>query len=270
MRTLALAAALALGGCKGSENKAVVVPDAPAGSSHVRSDEEMFNQFMDGMERQLEADLRAGVRRSFASEDEARQFLWSLTPAGFRARPEYFGESIDGGAPQALATRMSDWARAHPDAVEQRIKAFALRMEPLFKELHRNIRTQFPPSSESTLPPGAKRLAWLSTGAKGIEAAKRAKKPIVIDFSASWCNACKEFDDRTYSDSRVLAAADRFVTVRVDATDDDAPELQELQSKYKVLGLPTVVLLDSSGKEAGRFTEFVPPERFLDALQKVK
>ena len=34
-------------------------------------------------------------------------------------------------------------------------------------------------------------------------------------------------------------------------------------------GLPTVLVFDSRGKEALRFTEFVPPERFLPAIKRV-
>jgi thioredoxin-related protein len=33
--------------------------------------------------------------------------------------------------------------------------------------------------------------------------------------------------------------------------------------------LPTVVVLDSEGKERVRFNEFVPPEKFLNAIQAV-
>jgi hypothetical protein len=36
-----------------------------------------------------------------------------------------------------------------------------------------------------------------------------------------------------------------------------------------VTSLPTVVLIDSTGNEAGRFTEFVKADRFAAALQKV-
>ena len=37
----------------------------------------------------------------------------------------------------------------------------------------------------------------------------------------------------------------------------------------KVVGLPTVVIYDSNGQERKRFNEFVPPERFLSALEGI-
>jgi hypothetical protein len=36
-----------------------------------------------------------------------------------------------------------------------------------------------------------------------------------------------------------------------------------------VVGLPTVVLLGSDGRERARFTEFVPPDRFLTAIRQI-
>jgi thiol:disulfide interchange protein DsbD len=108
-----------------------------------------------------------------------------------------------------------------------------------------------------------KAISWVDKESAGIETATAAKKPVVIDFGANWCTACKELEEHTFPDPRVRAEASRFVAIKVDA-------VKALQKKYKVVGLPTVVLLDASGKEAARFTEFVPPERFSEALKKVQ
>ena len=42
-----------------------------------------------------------------------------------------------------------------------------------------------------------------------------------------------------------------------------------MKDKYHVVGLPTVVVIDSEGQEKVRFNEFVPPDKFLDAIQRV-
>jgi thiol:disulfide interchange protein len=36
-----------------------------------------------------------------------------------------------------------------------------------------------------------------------------------------------------------------------------------------VIGLPTVLVFDSQGKEALRYTDFVPPDRFLENIRRV-
>jgi thiol:disulfide interchange protein DsbD len=105
------------------------------------------------------------------------------------------------------------------------------------------------------------------------EARERAlaeRRPLLVDVSAAWCGACKELDKLTFADPAVSRAAGRFVAVKLDATDEGDPAVQASLADLRVLGLPTVVLLDSSGREARRFTEFVPPAEFLQALEQVR
>lgn len=118
------------------------------------------------------------------------------------------------------------------------------------------------------LPP-APEMTWEKNEEKGIAQATTEKKPVLVDFGATWCTACKELEHETWPDPRVRTEAKRFVTIAVDATDDDDKKIIELKKKYKVVGLPTVVLLDASGKEVSRFTEFVKADRMAEAMKKV-
>jgi len=94
---------------------------------------------------------------------------------------------------------------------------------------------------------------------------------MLIDFGASWCGACKELEERTFPDPRVREQGARFVASRVDATDDDNPDVADVRQKYRATeGLPVVLLFDSHGTEALRFTEFVPPDRLVAAMMRVQ
>jgi thiol:disulfide interchange protein DsbD len=114
-------------------------------------------------------------------------------------------------------------------------------------------------------------LHWESTEPAALGRAASEHKPLLVDFGASWCGACKELEEKTFPDPRVRSAGQRFVSLRVDATDDDDDEVVRLRKKYGALeGLPVVLLLDSAGNEALRFTEFVPPDRLATALAQVR
>lgn len=112
-------------------------------------------------------------------------------------------------------------------------------------------------------------LEWLESETEAAHLAQAEKKPMIVDFGAEWCAACKELAVHTFADGNVREEARRFVAVKVDATDDENEEINKLKDKYGVVGLPTVVVLDSEGKEALRFNEFVPPEKFLTAIKTV-
>lgn len=100
--------------------------------------------------------------------------------------------------------------------------------------------------------------------------AKKSCRPVMIDFFADWCAACKELDQHTYVAKDVRTEAERFVNVKVDGTEDHAV-LEALYERFGIQGLPTVAFVDARGEvlKAPRVTGFLPPEKFLAEMQKV-
>jgi thiol:disulfide interchange protein DsbD len=113
------------------------------------------------------------------------------------------------------------------------------------------------------------KLSWEGSEEAARTRAETERRPLLIDFTAEWCGACKELSRITFSDPSVMAEAHRFVAVKVDATNEDDAAIDKVKDRYSVVGLPTVVLLGSDGVERARFTEFVPPDRFLDAIRGI-
>ncbi len=100
--------------------------------------------------------------------------------------------------------------------------------------------------------------------------AKADCKPVMIDFFAEWCPACKELDKHTYPDKVVATEAHRFVSIKVDATNDHEVT-DRLFEKYAIKGLPTVLFIGPTGTvlESPRVTGFLKPDAFVGEMQKV-
>jgi thioredoxin:protein disulfide reductase len=113
-------------------------------------------------------------------------------------------------------------------------------------------------------------LAWVTKESDALAQAKAGKRPVLLDFTADWCAACKELARVTFTEPQVREQLDRFTLLKVDCTDDDDPAVADIRARYKVAGLPTVILLDSDLKERQRFTEFVEPPRFFASIKDIK
>lgn len=106
--------------------------------------------------------------------------------------------------------------------------------------------------------------------ARHQEHARREQRPMLVDFTANWCMACKELDRETFSQPDVSNEAGRFLAVKVDASVDDDPDVVATMTALSVKGLPTVILFDSQGREVRRFTDFVKADVMLEALRSVR
>jgi thiol:disulfide interchange protein DsbD len=118
---------------------------------------------------------------------------------------------------------------------------------------------------------GKSEVSWQRYEASMI-GAPATKQPTVIDFYADWCIPCKELDAKTFSDDRVASELKRFKRVKANLTVADDPKTKELSKQYSIVGVPTIVFLDSNGSElrALRLTGFEEPEKFLSRAKQAK
>ena len=96
------------------------------------------------------------------------------------------------------------------------------------------------------------------------------KSLVMLDLYADWCVACKEFEKETFSDSSVQKAFGDMLLLQVDMT-KNSEENRALMTKYKVLGLPTILFFNRDGKEieGSRVNGFMPPVEFLQWIEKI-
>ena len=112
-------------------------------------------------------------------------------------------------------------------------------------------------------------FAWQHDYDEAVALARREGRPMIIDFWADWCTACKELDRTVWADPRVRTEASRFVALKLDGT-DGSDRFNDLVDRFGVVGLPTVVILDAKGREVpDRVLGAVPADEVLASLRGV-
>jgi thioredoxin 1 len=107
-------------------------------------------------------------------------------------------------------------------------------------------------------------LYFEGTFDQALEASKRSKKPLMIEFSAPWCQPCQKLEKETLSNIDVaLQVNNEFVAVRVDV---DTFEGMDLAEQWLVGVYPTVIFLDNRGRYVARTKGFYGPSLFRRAM----
>ncbi|HHF3147811.1 TPA: protein-disulfide reductase DsbD [Vibrio diabolicus] len=113
------------------------------------------------------------------------------------------------------------------------------------------------------------RIANVAELEEQLALAKAAGKPVMLDFYADWCVACKEFEKYTFHDPSVEAKLKDFVLLQADVTKNQVQDI-ELLKHMNVLGLPTIEFWDANGEHVSNahLTGFMQAEPFLEHIQQ--
>ncbi len=94
--------------------------------------------------------------------------------------------------------------------------------------------------------------------------ARKAGRPLMVDVYATWCGPCQMLDRKVYTRDDVGTEAAHWMAVKVNAEAGDGPQVVK---RYHVVGYPTVLFLDSTGKEIDRIFGYEPPAQFLKTMK---
>jgi thioredoxin-related protein len=96
------------------------------------------------------------------------------------------------------------------------------------------------------------------------EAAQRGTV-VMIEFYTDWCNWCRRLEADTFSVPAVRRELGQIVSLRRNAETDGV----DLASRFDVVSYPTMVFLDPAGNEMDRILGYLPPDEFLNRVERI-
>ena len=127
---------------------------------------------------------------------------------------------------------------------------------------------------------GAEELKWLTSLPEAQTQAKKEGKMVFMDFTGSdWCGWCIKLNKEVFTKPEFAEYAKKnLVLVELDfphskpQSDDLKKANSKLQSKYGVSGFPTLVVLNSEGKEVWKQVGYMEggPKAWIGKLDAAK
>ncbi|MEI8185522.1 MAG: protein-disulfide reductase DsbD [Chlorobiaceae bacterium] len=96
-----------------------------------------------------------------------------------------------------------------------------------------------------------------------------AKKPVMLDFYADWCVACKEMDRFTFHDPKVIEHLNGLTLLQVDVTANTEDD-RALMKRFGLFGPPGIIFFDKAGREIpeSRIVGTLDANIFIDHIDK--
>ncbi|ACS43806.1 protein-disulfide reductase DsbD [Methylorubrum extorquens] len=81
-----------------------------------------------------------------------------------------------------------------------------------------------------------------------LQTALSEGKPVLVEFAADWCTACKTNERTVLADAGIRDRLKRLTVIRADVTRDDS-DTRALMRRFDVVGPPTLILMRPDGGE---------------------
>ncbi len=108
---------------------------------------------------------------------------------------------------------------------------------------------------------------WFRGDLEGALRAAAEKNTLVfVEFNTDWCSWCRRLESETLSNRDVRAELSKLVSIQLNAETDGAEAARE----FGVESYPTMIFLEPSGEEVERIVGYLPPEKFVEEVRRIR
>lgn len=182
--------------------------------------------------------------------------------------------ALDGGKPRALratGTLVALWSVA---LIGGALSGGDSVLQPLKHLAQSGVAEARAAQAGSTGAAGSvatPRFERITTLAQLDAALAAADRPVMLDFYADWCVACKEMEHLTFSDPAIAARLSKARLLQADVTANSA-DAKALLKRFQLFGPPGILFFDAQGREqaAARTIGFLPADEFAQRLDHAR
>ena len=97
---------------------------------------------------------------------------------------------------------------------------------------------------------------------------ENSKKPVIVDFWASWCKNCEQ-SERAFADPALAGALDKFSLLKIDLS-EDSEQNRAIKAHFNVFGPPTILFFKEGAEIASlRQIGSVNSEKLAEILTEI-
>jgi thiol:disulfide interchange protein len=108
-------------------------------------------------------------------------------------------------------------------------------------------------------------IPWRTDFTAALAEAKQSGKPVLLDFSASWCPPCQVMKQDVWPQPEVhQTVTANYIPVLIDI---DAAGNQAVAARYEISAIPAILIVNADGKVLHRGS-YMSKSRLLDFLAR--